>query len=657
MKKKLIISLIVVAMLVCVLAACGGTKTCAHNWEQTSTTADCQTAGEATFTCSLCGETKKEQVAATGQHAFERIETVEPTCLTKGYDTYECKNCGVTEKRNETDVDDSYSAHNFEEKTTPATCVDRGYIEFVCTICQRGNNTRTPIEPLGHTYERADFDGVTGVNIEEPTCDDAGSITYVCTADGCNASKTYSYAELLEIEGKEELAATLAPLGHDASVDLSYVEPTCLTAGYKVNKCSRDGCDYTEQVAEYAPLGHTYEREDATEATYEYVTDIEPTCITAGTKWVVCSDCAHNTKNDETPDVEKYCAEIPATGEHKYTIPVTTIDPTCDTDGFTTYRCSADATCQETKDDDIIGKLGHNWVRDDSQLTDGSPTCKTNGDYPYYCDRDDCDATSINEGGEKNNGALHTGYTKGDFTGGVAPTCISRGKYYCEDCQNVFTAYPDDTLADAHGNHEYDGASTVIQPTCADYGYTIYGCSVDAGCTETEIRDYTARIAHNFGARTEDGTIICSACAKSYRDETTVIWTAPEEDLCNHEEGVTCETCGIGVVITGTKTPDPAIELSAGVAKTTEFEKGAALIELKGEADTTYTIVINDVNGDAITTYEVVGEDVVENLDVPTSATGSTIVDISEIEEDVASITITASTNATVVFYINPASK
>ena len=138
-----------------------------------------------------------------------------------------------------------------------------------------------------------------------------------------------------------------------------------------------------------------------------------------------------------------------------------------------------------------------------------------------------------------------------------------------------------------------------------------------------------------------------------WRDETTVIYTDSKE-LCDHAEGETCETCGIGVVITGTKTPDPAYTLAAGTALTTEFEDGAALIELAGEAGTTYTVVVYDKNGDAITTYDVVVDDVVvDELDVVATATGSAIIDITEIEEEVGSIKVTASTAATVVYYVS----
>ena len=648
MKKKLIFSLVVVAMLVCVLAACGGnnTPTCAHAWEQVSTTATCEDAGTAQFTCTLCAATKQEAVAATG-HTFERTEIVKATCVAGGYDLYECKNCDASEQRNKTSIDNSLTAHDFQDDIKDPTCDRSGYIDKICSRCGKGIGTREIVPALGHTYERDDFDGVTGVERKEPTCTENGEITYTCTHEGCTASVTYSYDEVLEFD--EELAATLAAFGHNPTVDFQLVEPSCLTPGYKVNMCANEGCDYTEQVAQYDALGHTYEREDATEATYVYEVELNPTCISVGYEWVVCTDCDHNTKDDETPDVDAYRKTIAATGNHVYDMDKGTTAPTCIDQGYTTYGCSADKACVATEKRDYVDANGHEWVLTESLLTNGVPTCKTNGDFPYHCAN--CTETSINENGESNTGALHTGYTKGNFTGGVAPTCISRGKYYCSDCESVVDAYADDTLADAHGNHVFDLADDPTAPTCANYGYTVYGCSADKACVATEKRDYTERVAHDFTERTEDGTISCIACAKSYIDETTVIYTDSKE-LCNHAPGETCETCGIGVVITGTKTPDPAHTFAAGTALTTEFEDGAALIELAGAEGTTYTIVVYDKNGAAITTYDAVVDGVVvDTFNVATTASGSVIIDITEIEKNVGSIVVTASAEATVVFY------
>ena len=140
-------------------------------------------------------------------------------------------------------------------------------------------------------------------------------------------------------------------------------------------------------------------------------------------------------------------------------------------------------------------------------------------------------------------------------------------------------------------------------------------------------------------------------CSETYIDSTTII-AQDSKELCNHATpDETCETCGIGVIITGTKTPDPAYELEAGVALTTEFLKGAALIELKG--DTSYTIAVYDKDGNQITTYDVVDDGTdIGVINVVTTANGTTYVDLTEIETEIAKIVVTATADAEVIFYV-----
>lgn len=655
MKKKLLITFIVVAMLVCVLAACGGgnkTPECTHNWEDTSTTATCLEAGETLQTCSLCGDTQTIAAAALG-HTMERFETIKATCIAGGYDIYKCthEGCDATEERNKTSQDFSPSAHNYEPDVKEPTCTKAGYTDNICTLCGSGDGNRETIPALKHTYERADYDGTTGMSRVEPQCEIAGSITYAC--QDCNNTVTYSYEDLVK-DGKTELAESIKALEHNMIANTEKTTaPTCLEVGSNWLICA-NGCGKEEQVADTPALGHTYEREDVGTADYNYIVTDEPTCINIGYKWVVCDDCDWCTKNDDEPNVDAYRLDVAATGNHIFDVKGATTAPTCTVDGYTTYHCSVDGACVAFENRDPVAALDHDWVLTEELLDDGVPTCKTNGDYPYHCSR--CDAKSINENGETNTGAVHEGYTPGVFTNGVAPTCVSRGKYFCTDCETVFDAYADDTLADADlSRHVFDVKEETIAPTCSTYGYTTYSCSLDKACTYTQDRDYTARTAHTFYDRSEDGTIVCMECSETYIDSTTIIATDSKE-LCNHSEGETCETCGIGVIITGTKTPDPAYELVAGTAKEVAFLKGAALIELKGAAGTTYTIAVYDKDGNQITTYDVVDDGTdIGKINVVTTAEGTTYVDLTEIETSIAKIVVTAAADAEAIFYVTEA--
>ncbi|MBQ4107835.1 MAG: hypothetical protein IJC80_00395 [Clostridia bacterium] len=647
MKKKLLIALVVISLVVCVFAACG--KKCEHNWQEGPTTATCDTAGQTTMTCSLCGETTQKAAAALG-HDWEFVETVKANCVAGGYDLYQCKRegCDATEHQNETNIDFSPAGHDYQPERVEPTCDKSGYTDNTCTICGAGDGNRVTLPKLGHTFQREDFDGVDGVVTEDPTCEENGLIRYNCTADGCGYSEEVTYEQLLE-KGETALAETLKAKGHDFTEFESLADPTCTVAGYIINAC-KNGCGETLKEVTDPALGHSYERADSTEATYEYKVTLDPTCITEGYEWVVCTVCDYCTeeaadKNEEY--IAAYRRTIEATGVHVFDKNPTVTDPLCEEQGYTTYSCSADSGCDATENRDFVPALEHEMVLTESLLTDGKPTCVTNGNYPYNCTR--CDFTDINLNGEENNGARHT-FVAGEYT--YDPTCITRGIYTCSVCNQEFEAYDDDTDAMPHGNHVYNVQGETTAPTCSTYGYTTYGCSADGKCVATEKRDYVARIGHTFSEPTEDGTIVCEACSATYINETTVIYTE-DHTLCKHDNGETCDTCGIGVIITGTKTPDAPDALAANTAFTKSFENGAALIELNGDVGTTYTIVVYDKNGEAITSYDVVedGTDI-GVINVVTSAEGSCVVDITEIEAEVGSIAITASTAATVSFYV-----
>ncbi len=75
---------------------------CAHKWNNGVVTLEptCKDAGEKTFTCALCGETKTETIPPTGEHDFgEWTVTKAATVEKEGEETRTCSVCGKTETR------------------------------------------------------------------------------------------------------------------------------------------------------------------------------------------------------------------------------------------------------------------------------------------------------------------------------------------------------------------------------------------------------------------------------------------------------------------------------------------------------------------------------------------------------------------------------
>ena len=101
--------------------------------------ATCAEAGERTFICAVCGETKTDPIEKDrNEHAGgTEIRNVAPaTCGKDGYtgDTY-CKGCG--EKLSEGERAPATGEHTWDggAVTKSATCAEPGETTFTCEVC------------------------------------------------------------------------------------------------------------------------------------------------------------------------------------------------------------------------------------------------------------------------------------------------------------------------------------------------------------------------------------------------------------------------------------------------------------------------------------------------------------------------------------------
>lgn len=122
------------------------------------------------------------------------------------------------------------------------------------------------------------------------------------------------------------------PNNHDL-VQHEAKAPTCTEIGWDAYEtCSR--CDYTT-YAEQPALNHDLVNHDAK----------APTCTEKGwNAYETCSRCDHTTY-----------AELPALN-HDYQ--AVTVEPTCETDGYTVFTCSR---CKDSYTADPTDKLGHQF--------------------------------------------------------------------------------------------------------------------------------------------------------------------------------------------------------------------------------------------------------------------------------------------------------
>ena len=233
-------------------------KTTEHTWDAGKVTkaATCTEKGVKTYTCTVCGATKTEEIAATGHQHTEVRNKVEATCTKEGYsgDVY-CTDCG-TKLSSGTEI--ARKAHEYEERErNEANCKRNGYILFVCKVC--GDEKREVLPKTDHQHTEIR-------NKVEATCTDEGYTgdTY-CTDCGEKLS-----------DGKKIPATGHIHIGY-----LGKKEATCENDGYTGDAYCKD-CGITLEIGKNIPaLGHTWEKKSV----------ISPTYTKKGTITYICKRC------------------------------------------------------------------------------------------------------------------------------------------------------------------------------------------------------------------------------------------------------------------------------------------------------------------------------------------------------------------------------
>ena len=291
--------------------------------------------------CSRCDYTTRKELPALN-HALERHEAQAPTCTEKGwaYDTCSRSGCNYTTRKELSALN-----HDLEQHAAKApTCTEIGWNAYeACSRCDY--TTRKELPALKHdlVYYKA----------KDPTCTEPGCDAYE-TCSRCDYT-TYVERPALKHDLRQRVikaptctqmgwayetcsrcdyfATPLLPaLNHDLEQHAAKA-PTCTEIGWDAYEaCSR--CDYTT-YAELPALNHDLEQHAAK----------APSCTEIGwNAYDTCSRCDYTTY-----------AELPALN-HDYQ--AVTVEPTCETDGYTIFTCSR---CKDSYTADPTDKLGHQF--------------------------------------------------------------------------------------------------------------------------------------------------------------------------------------------------------------------------------------------------------------------------------------------------------
>lgn len=287
-------------------------------------TASC-TGGTATCTtkavCEACGG--KYGKRNLNNHALVHYDAQAPTCTKPGWDAFDtCPRCYYTTFRAIPAL-----KHDLEHHEAKApTCTEKGWDAYeACSRCDY--TTRKEIPALNHDFVHHDA--------QAPTCTEKGWDAY----ETCSRCDYTTYAEL--------------PAQHDLRHHAAKA-PTCTGIGWDAyDTCSR--CDYTTTYVELPALNHNLEQHAAK----------APTCTEIGwNAYETCSRCDYTTY-----------AELPALN-HDYQ--AVTVEPTCETDGYTIFTCSR---CKDSYTADPTDQLGHQF---------GAWSPNGTGSQSASCLRDGC---------------------------------------------------------------------------------------------------------------------------------------------------------------------------------------------------------------------------------------------------------------------------
>ncbi len=253
-------------------------------------------------TCKNCDYNTYVELPALN-HALVHHDAQAPTCTEPGWDAYDtCKNCDYNTYVELPALNHALVHHDAQA----ATCTKPGWNAYdTCKNCDY--NTYVELPALNHALVQHDA--------KAPTCTEPGWDAYE-TCSRCNYN-TYA----------EQPALNHALVQHEAQA------PTCTEKGWNAYEtCSR--CDYTT-YAELPALNHDLVNHDAQ----------APTCTEIGwDAYKTCSRCDYTTY-----------AEQPALN-HDYQ--AVTVEPTCETDGYTVFTCSR---CKDSYTADPTDKLGHQF--------------------------------------------------------------------------------------------------------------------------------------------------------------------------------------------------------------------------------------------------------------------------------------------------------
>ena len=454
---KKIFSFIGIGMLLLVLlTSCG----CKHEWRAATCTEP--------KTCSKCGKTQGNALG----HKYDKEKTMkEPTCSEEGKEEYKCSVCGETKyeeiEKLPHQYKDGYCTVCFAEYPSSnlfnPTDGEKEKIDQIAKIGDRTIKARDNFYYLLFSFYDEDQNTVVAPCVlKVRIVNDKNEIVYrskrvVETSDYSTWSNSY----------KEVVLASPKIMRSDIKEGLSSTGTVYFTIELL------DGYYFKESSVEISNLPtHSFKKEEVLR---------EATCGTDGYVRKTCSSCGQVIEE-----------KIPATGRHTYRKGAVLKEPTCATEGIMEYAC---IVCGYVGSTEKIETIEHTFVNDRctscGTLRVGSEG-PAGGFVFYDCDLDNengnADGLVSSECGWRfleaapEDVSAIFGYYRHRSNG--ENLCVNGvTKYYKENCTRTDIGYGKrntEMLVDAMGDETYDyksgsdKTSNYAAKICADYSLNGY---------------------------------------------------------------------------------------------------------------------------------------------------------------------------------------
>ena len=408
--------------------SCGNTQYENHSWNSgVVTTQPTHTSyGVRTYTCTVCGGTKTEQIAKTSTHSYGAWA-----------------NYSTTQHRRTCACGDAlYESHSWNSGTvtTQPTHTSYGVRTYTCMVCG-GTKTEQIAKTSTHSYgawanysttqhrrncacgdvQYADHAWNAGVVTTQPTHTTYGVRTYTCS--DCGATKTeqispiaHSYGAWTKYDDTQHKRScscgSVQYANHTWNAGVVTTQPTHTTYGVKTYTCADCGATKTEQIAKltehaygsWTKYDNTQHKRTCACGDVQYadhtwnagVVTTQPTHTTYGVKTYTCADCGATKtaqiakltehaygdwakENDEQHKRTCVCGDAQY-ANHTWNAGVVTMQPTHTTFGVKTYTCT---DCDATKTEQIAKLTEHaygDWAKENDEQHKRSCAC---GDVQY----------------------------------------------------------------------------------------------------------------------------------------------------------------------------------------------------------------------------------------------------------------------------------